>query len=141
MCGYHDCKVEPNQTRLTVGGDRIQYQGNCSIPTAELLTVKIMLNSVISTPEAKFMTIGIKTFYLNTQMTRYEYLLLHMSDILDNVKQHHQLQQKATNNGYIYVEIRKGTYGLPQVGQLAQDLLERCLKQHRYNQSHITPGL
>ena len=59
-------------------------------------------------------------------MTRYEYLWLHKSDIHD---------------GYIYIEIRKGMYRLSQVGLLAQDLLESCLKHHGYYQSHITPGL
>ena len=56
----------PHCTRLTVGGNLIAYQGNCGTPTVDLLTVKMLLNSVISTPEAKFMTIDIKDFYLNT---------------------------------------------------------------------------
>ena len=110
-------------------------------PPQQTYESKIMLNSVISTPGAKFMIKDVKKFYLNTPMTRYEYLWLCMSNILDDVKQHYQLQQKATNNGYIYVEIRKGIYGLPQVGQLAQDLLECCLKQHGYPQSQITAVL
>ena len=140
LCGYCNGKVEPNWTRLTVGGDTFQYPGDHGIPTAHLLLVKIILNSVISTPWAKFMTMDVKIFYLNTPMTKYEYRCLHMSNILDDVIQRYQLQQKATNNGYINVEIRKGMYGLRQVRQLAQDLLER-LKQHGYYQSHITPGL
>ena len=36
--------------------------------------VKILLNSVLSTEGAKFMTIDIKDFYLNTPMERYEYM-------------------------------------------------------------------
>ena len=39
-----------------------------------MLTVKILLNSVISTKGARFMTIDIKDFYLNTPMARFEYM-------------------------------------------------------------------
>ena len=42
--------------RLTIGGDRINYLVDCRMPTVDLLTVKLLLNSVISTPEAQYMT-------------------------------------------------------------------------------------
>ena len=61
-------------------------------------------------------------------MTRYKYLQLHMSDILDDVTQHYQLQQTATNDDYIHAEIKKVTYSLLQARHLAQDLMERRLK-------------
>jgi hypothetical protein len=64
---------EPNRTRLVAGGDRVHYHGNADTPTANLLTIKILVNSIISTAGAKFMTMDIKDFYLNTQMARYEY--------------------------------------------------------------------
>ena len=51
-----------------VEGDRINYPDNCCTPTAELLTVKQLLNSVISTPQAKFRTMVVKNFYLNTPL-------------------------------------------------------------------------
>jgi hypothetical protein len=43
------------------------------MPTADLLMVKLMFNSVISMPNAKFMTIDIKDFYLMTPMEQYEH--------------------------------------------------------------------
>jgi len=51
------------------------------------------------------------------------------------------LQKKATEDGHIYVEIRKGMYGLPQAGLLAQQLLEGRLNDEGYYQSTIVPGL
>ncbi len=56
-----------------MGGNLINYPGNCGTPMADLLTVKLLLNSIISTPNAKFMSIDIKDFYLNTPMARYKY--------------------------------------------------------------------
>ena len=74
---YRPEKGEPYCTRLTVGGKLIVYPGDCCTPTVDLLTVKLLLNSVISTPDAKFMTIDIKYFYLNTPIDRFEYMELH----------------------------------------------------------------
>jgi hypothetical protein len=65
---------KPNRTRLVVGGDRVHYPGDAGTPTADLLTVKLLLNSIISTPNTKFMTMDINDFYLNTPMARYEYM-------------------------------------------------------------------
>ncbi len=59
---------EPNQTRLVVGSDRVHYPGNAGTPTADLLTVKLLINSTISTPNAKYMAMDIKDFYLITPM-------------------------------------------------------------------------
>jgi hypothetical protein len=58
-------KAEPHRTRLTVGGDRLDYPGAVSTPTAKLTTAKCLLNSLISTPDARFMVTDIKDFYLN----------------------------------------------------------------------------
>jgi hypothetical protein len=51
-------------------GNLINYPGDCRTPTADLLTVKTLFNSIVSTPYAKFMTIDIKDFYLMTPMSR-----------------------------------------------------------------------
>ena len=62
FCGVREGKAEKNRTRLTVGGDRINYTGNIGTPTACLLTVKLLVKSVISTARAEFMTLDIKKF-------------------------------------------------------------------------------
>ena len=58
-------KKDPNRVRITAAGNLINYLGNCGTPTADLLTVKLLLNSVISTQGAKFFTMDISNFYLN----------------------------------------------------------------------------
>jgi hypothetical protein len=132
---------EPNRTRLVAGGDRVHYPGDAGTPTADLLTVKLLINSIISTPGAKFMTMDIKDFSLNTPMTRYEYMRLKISDMPNDVIEHYNLREIATPDGFIYCEIRKGMYGLPQAGIIAQDLLADRLRNHGYTQSKTTPGL
>jgi hypothetical protein len=63
-----DHKEEKERTRLTVGGDQIEYPGEKSTGTAGLATAKILINSVISTPSAKFLVIDINNFYLSTPL-------------------------------------------------------------------------
>ncbi len=73
-------KIEdPNRTRLVAGGDRVHYLFDASTPTADLLTIKLLINNVISTPGARFFMMDIKNFYLCTLMTRYEYMRLKLS--------------------------------------------------------------
>ena len=84
-----------------MGGDRVHYPSKASTPTANLLTIKILINSIISTPGAKFMTMDIKDFYLNTPMARYKYMQLHIADMPEDVIEHYNLRDKATPDGYI----------------------------------------
>jgi hypothetical protein len=61
-------KDDPYCICVTVRGNRIYFPGDCGTPTADMITGKLLLNSVISTKNAKFMTIDMKDFYLNTSM-------------------------------------------------------------------------
>jgi hypothetical protein len=44
-------------------------------------------------------------------------------------------------NGNAYVEIRRGMFGLPQAGIIANQLLTKRLQPHGYYQCRHTPGL
>ena len=63
-----------------------------------------------------------------------------MEDIPENVIEKYELKAKE-EDGQVCVEIRKGMYGLPQAGILAQKLLEKRLKKKGYYQSMYTPGM
>ncbi len=93
---------------MVAGGDQVHYPGDAGTPTADLLTVKLLLNSIISTENARFMTMDIKDFYLNTPMARYEYMRLRLADMPDNDVKHYKLRKLATPDDAIYCEIRKG---------------------------------
>ena len=43
--------------------------------------------------------------------------------------------------GYIYIEIRKGMYVLPQYGRISQDHLQKHLAKYDYLSARITSGL
>ena len=44
-------------------------------------------------------------------------------------------------NGYVYMKILRGIYGLPQSGILANKLLKEWLAEHGYYELPHTPGL
>jgi hypothetical protein len=47
---------------LKIGGDHIEYPGDKSTRTAVLTTAKMLFNSTISTPGARFLVIDINNF-------------------------------------------------------------------------------
>jgi hypothetical protein len=65
-------KANTCRVRWTAGGDRIDYPGNKTTKTADITTAKLLFNSVVSTPNAKFMTIDLKDFYLCSDLPEYE---------------------------------------------------------------------
>ena len=70
VCKYRSEKKDPNRYRITVGGNMTNYPGDCSTPTNDLLTVKLLLNSVISTKGEKFMILDTLNVYLMTPLKR-----------------------------------------------------------------------
>ncbi len=120
VVNYWPEKSNSYQTRLTVGGNRVNFPKDCNTPTVDLLTVKLLINSVVPTPGVKFMTIIIKDFYLNTLMLQYKYIFVKISNLPKDVIVEYGLAAKATTDRYVYVEIRHWMYGFPQAGLLAQ---------------------
>ena len=96
--------------------------------------------SVISTPGAKFATVDVTDFYLNTPMPDPAYMRLKFTDIPDNIIELYNLRDKVDSKGFVYCKVTKGMYGHPAAGIMAQRLLETRLNVEGYYQSKITPG-
>ena len=129
VCTVRPEKKEPNKTRFVISGDRINYPGEVTTPTADMLVTKFLLNSVISTRGAKFMTMDISDFYLNTPMRRPEYIRLNMRHIPKEIIDEYNLCNIADPDGSIHIEAQRGMYGLPHAGLIANELPEKRLNQ------------
>ena len=81
------------------------------------------------------MTIDISNFYLNTPMDRYEYMRMKLDMFPENVIEEYNLRDRVEPNGYVYIEVRTGMYGLPQAGLLAQKLLKKQLAKYVYKRA------
>ena len=141
VCNIRPEKEEKNRTRCVAEGNKINYPFDIGTPTADMLLVKFLFNSIISTKGATVMTADIKKFYLVTPLKRWEYIKLKLSDIPAEVIKEYNLMEKATKDRSVYVEVRRGIYGLPQAGLLAQEQLSESLEEHGYYQSKMVPGL
>jgi hypothetical protein len=135
-----DHKEEKQRTRLTVGGDQIEYPGDKSTRTAGLTTAKNLINSVISTLGDKFLVIDINNFYLNTPLGRFEYMVINLLSLPQETIHKYDLIGLSLD-GKVYIEIQKGMYGLPQAGILANELLQRNLAKDGYLPAQHTHGL
>ena len=71
VCTFCNRKKDKYRTHITMGGNLVNYPGNCRTPTANLLPVKLLLSSVISMPNVKFMTLDLHDFHLVMPMKRY----------------------------------------------------------------------
>ncbi len=63
-----------------------------------------------------------------------------ITDIPEEIIREYGLQELVNPDGYVYCEIQKAMYSLPQAGIIAQELLEERLARYGYFQSKIIPG-
>jgi hypothetical protein len=133
-------KEDPNRVCMTVGGNLIDYPFELMTHTADMVSSKILWNSVISTKDARFAGANIKNMYLETPLDRFEYMKMSIVLIPASIIAHYNLNEKVLND-YVYMEIRKGMYGLPQAGILANKLFKKRLARHGYFEQPHTPGL
>jgi hypothetical protein len=105
VCTVRPQKKEQNRTRITVRGNLIDYPGDVSTQTADLTTFKTHLNSVISTPGAKYMCMDVGNFYLMTPLDEPEYMRFHISLIPDEIIEAYDLT-KSPQDGFVYIRIK-----------------------------------
>ena len=88
-----------------MGGNLINYPDDVGVPTANLLLIKIFLNSVISTKGAKFANANLTNFYLMSSLKRPEFAKIKLTDIPEEVINEYKLHQLATPDGWVYVKV------------------------------------
>jgi hypothetical protein len=141
VADYREQKADPYRVRCTVGGNLIDFPGDKSTKAADLVTVKCLINNVISTPGARAACIDIKDFYLNNTLPEAEYVRFRADSIPDTIWKQYTLEDYNTKDDYVYAKVMKGMYGLPQAGKVASDHLIPRLKAAGYLETGHTPGL
>jgi hypothetical protein len=123
-----------------VGGDRLDYSCDIATSTADITTFKILINSTLSTADAAMMMMDIKNYYMGTPLARFEYMKMLLSRFLEEIVCKYNLDSLAVG-GWVYIETRKGVYGLKQAGLLANQLLQTRVAPFGYYPARHTPGL
>ncbi len=99
-----------------------------------------MWNSVLSTKGPKFKSLNNKNFYLTALLDRFEYMKMPLSIFPSWTRKQYNLD-KLAKNGFVYLEMRRTVWGLPQAGILASKLLPKQIRPHGYYKCKHTPGL
>ena len=112
VCEYRAQKEDPNQTWIAIDGNCICYPEDFGMPTRSLGIIKLVINSVLSSRNARFVCFDISNFYLATPMDRPEYVRIHLDDIPKEFISEYNITPYS-KNGWVYFEITKVCYGLP----------------------------
>ncbi len=90
--------------------------------------------------KARYMCLDIKNFHLTAMLKYFEYMRIPLSYFPVWTVEQYNLNKHAYN-GYVYIEMRRAVWGLPQAGILANKRLGRKLAPFGYSECVNTPGL
>ena len=86
------------------------------------------------------MRLDIKKFYLSAPLDRFKYMKIPLTLFPQWTSDQYDLAKHALHS-FVYLEMRRAVWGLPQAGILANKLLRRRLLPHGYYKCANTPGL
>ena len=144
VCTMRPGKAEVFRIRMTVGGDRLDAYQDVRSPAVGVIDTKLHLNSVISDAHlgARYCTGDLKDFFLVSDMPIYQYMRVHRRYVPQEIINEYDLtDQHFSSKGFVYLEIRKGMYGLKEAAILAYDQLKAHLAPYGYFPVAQTPGL
>ena len=141
-CDHRPLKDEQWRIRIVVGGDKLPYDDDSGSPAANMLETKLLFNSVISDASdgARFCSMDLKDMFLHTPMLNPEFMKVPFKYFPEDIRQRYDLYSKVCN-GFIYIKIKKGMYGLKQAALLAYQTLSKILKNAGYEPLPATLGL
>ena len=108
-----------------MGGDILTFDIPVSAPTSNITTSKLHWGSFILNPGSRYLVVDVKNFYLNNVMAKHEFYKIAISLIPQEVIYEYDIMENKIN-GFLYVGVEKGMYGLVQAGIFAHT----ALKEH-----------
>jgi hypothetical protein len=91
-------KANPRCIQLTVGSNHIVYAAHDSTKTADLTTTKILINSILSTTDARFLRISIKDLHLGAPMADKKYMYIPLQMLPQAIVDQYNLTPLIHNN-------------------------------------------
>jgi hypothetical protein len=122
FCDYKPHKIEKERVRLTVGGRHVRLLWRCRNFHGG--------NHNIQNPHQQHPfhrrrsndDDGHKSYYVGTPLPRFEYMKMLLSRFPEEIVDKYNLVSLAVD-GWFYIKIKKGMYGLRQAGLLANQML------------------
>ena len=135
VCDLRPHKKEKYRVRLVVGGDKLTCEFDTGAPAASMLDTKILCNSIISDAHngARFLDADLKDFFLMSNMKTPEYMRIAYKYFPADIINRYKLNDKVAQDGYVYIKIKRGMYGLKQAALLAHQQLITTLAPFGYH--------
>ena len=137
---YCPQKKRQNRVRITAGRNAINYPDKLATRTADITTSTSVWNSAMFTRGSRCICSDAKNLYVATPLKDPEYMCIAAKSVPQEFIEMYKLQDKI-KNGYIYMRIIRGLYGVPQAGRLANGLLRQRLAEEDYFEVDHTPSL
>ena len=105
-----------------------------SSPAEFLLGSKLLFNSTFSDARrgAIVMSCSLKDFFLETPMSIVDYMIIHLKYFPPGSRSLYQIGVIIEEDGYVYIKLIKGMYGLKQADIIAYNQLISHMKPHDY---------
>ena len=94
VCDIRPQKKDMHRVKLTVGGDKLTFDGPVFTPKSDLTTSKLHWNSVILTPGSKYLVVNVKNFYPNNIIAKHKYYNISISLIPQEVIDEYNLMER-----------------------------------------------
>ena len=143
VCDIRTTKQDVFRTRLTIGGDRLDYDGNSTSPEASLLETKLFINRTISDGKygAKCITVDLKDHFLQSELKTPQYMQLHNKYFFKDIREKYDIDNIVDSDGYVYCKIIKGMYGLKEAAKLAREKIIETLSPYGYAPEKYAPNV
>ena len=107
ICDFRPLKAEQYRVKLTAGGDTLTYTDDIASPVALMLETKLLINSVISDKKARFLTIDLKYYFLQSIMIEPEFMKIKAKYFPEDIQKHYHISEKIAQDGYVYCRIKE----------------------------------
>ena len=126
---------------MTAGGDRLDFPYDVISPSVLMSNSTPHINSTIYEAHisSHYLGIDISKFYLDINMPYHQYMQVHPSKIPKEIWDKYNIN--IAPDGFVYLKILKGMYGLKEAGVLAFNKMVKALDPHVYKPMPNTTGL
>lgn len=130
----------PWRARITAGGDKLDYDGETMVNSANHTVIKCHWNSVLSSPGHKYATMDAGNMYLESNLPKSRYARFKLKQIPLAIQIKYNLAQFVGQSGYVHARTNKAWYGLKEAGRIAGGDIREHLGAFGYHESKFTKG-
>ena len=126
------------RTRLTWSKNLVVTEGPTSSSTVDLTAVKLLLNSIVSDPNARCSVIDISDFYLNSKLPTPAYLWIPVRFLPYVTRKWLGVLERPRTDKLLF-KVFNAIYGMDDAGRISQQDLINHLAPHGYHMKPHSP--